>query len=370
MAGGAPIGVALIGSGIFAREQHLPAVLSNPVLSLKAIYSRTLHSCSTLSSSVPHKVDWYSEETVEDGRGLKDMLSNTNIRAVIIALPIILQPEFIKRALEAGKSVLSEKPISKDVESAKSLIEYYKSLAELNVGGAGNDVGAGGSPKPTWSVAENWRFLESHALAAKEIQRLGRVLGFRANVNRNIQPGGKYFETSWRKAPEYQGGFLLDGGVHFTAALRMLLGSENALTRLSAFSVELQEHLPPVDTVNATLKTSTGISGTMAISMGTTFKGTGFTVACEKGTVTVGRSQVAVCDNDGQEVIKDFPNEGQGVAQEVETWATSMCTGVRDARLYPEEALKDLEVLEAMLRSGERDGMPVDLKLQSAAEQS
>ena len=121
------------------------------------------------------------------------MLSNTNIRAVIIALPITLQPEFIKRALEAGKSVLSEKPISKDLESAKALITYYKNLAELNVGGAGNDVGAGGSPKPTWSVAENWRFLDSHVFAAEEIQRLGRVLGFRVRVDRNIQPGSKYF---------------------------------------------------------------------------------------------------------------------------------------------------------------------------------
>ena len=166
----------------------------------------------------------------------------------------------------------------------------------------------------------------------------------------------------------------------------MLLGLGNALTRLSAFSVKLQEHLPPVDTVNATLKTSTGISGTMAISMGTTFKGTGFTIACERGTVTVGRSEVTVCDNDGQEVTKNFPNEGQGVTQEVGVWATSMSTGVGDARLEPEEALKDLEVvsritsqnvlstdseqLEAMLRSGEREGMPVDLKLQSPAEQS
>ena len=82
--------------------------------------------------------------------------------------------------------------------------------------------------------------------------------------------GGKYFETeyvelpgpetsntdfiSWRKVPTHQGGFLLDGGVHFTAGLRLLLGPDNPLVSISAHTSQMQEHLPPVDSIEATAK--------------------------------------------------------------------------------------------------------------------
>lgn len=79
-------------------------------------------------------------------------------------------------------------------------------------------------------------------------------------------------ETAWRKTPHYQGGFLLDGGVHYVAATRRLLGSDKPVA-ISAYTTLLQKHLPPVDTVNAIWKTESGASGTFSVSFGTTFKG-------------------------------------------------------------------------------------------------
>lgn len=165
-----------------------------------------------------------------------------------------------------------------------------------------------------------------------------------------------WIETSWRKKPEYQGGFLLDGGVHFTAATRMLLGESAKPTSLTAYTHLIQEHLPPVDTVDAIWQTKSGVSGTFSVSFGTTLSGSAYTVACEKGTVTVNRGKVTVTLVDGESTETDFSEEGSGVKQEVKAWAQSLVDGKPLETQSPEEALIDLELLEKMLRSGEQDG--------------
>jgi predicted dehydrogenase len=159
--------------------------------------------------------------------------------------------------------------------------------------------------------------------------------------------------------PTHQGGFLLDGGVHFLAGIRLLLGSEEPFVSLSAHTTQLQSHLPPVDTVDATLKTKNGVTGTVSISFGSTFKGTGYSVACEKGVVNVMRETVKV-GNETNEV----PNEKTGVPPEIRIWGEAIEGGKADPRQSPEEALADLELLEAMLRSGEQNGQAIPLNYQ------
>jgi predicted dehydrogenase len=87
-------------------------------------------------------------------------------------------------------------------------------------------------------------------------------------------------------------GFLLDGGVHHAAGLRLLLGPDNPLVFLSAFTVQLQEHLPPVDTISAIANAKDGAVGTISISFGTSYKTQEWSVASEKSIVSVSRDQV------------------------------------------------------------------------------
>ncbi|KAL5458355.1 hypothetical protein PMIN06_003393 [Paraphaeosphaeria minitans] len=340
------IGIALIGSGIFAKEEHLPAIkAASSALVLRAIYSRSLASAKSLASEAA-EVELYSEDSGE-GKGYDALLARDDVQAVVIALPILVLPEYIKKALSAGKHVLAEKPIAKDVATATELVSWYKS----NISG------------PTLSIAENFRFLASYDYAAAQLSQLGRVLGFRVRAHNFVKQGGKYFETAWRKKPAYQGGFLLDGGVHFVAATRLILeGGRVQPVMTSAFSTQLQEHLPPVDTVDATVKLSNGANGTISLSFGTTFTGSEYTFAAEKGTVTVTRGKVTVV-KDGKEETKEFSEEGSGVKQEMAAWGKALAGGKSDPRQSAEEALRDLQVLEAMLQSGEKGGAPVELNL-------
>ena len=156
-------------------------------------------------------------------------------------------------------------------------------------------------------------------------------------------------ETSWRKTPSYQGGFLLDGGVHFTAGIRLLLsaGRGTCIETLSAHTAQLQAHLPPADTVDATMKTNTGITGSFSVSFGTTLPGIfEYSVACELGSVTVREGLVTVRKEGTEEAeSREFPDEGEGVMQEVEAWAKGIADGRKDRRQSPEEALADLELV-------------------------
>ncbi|KAI4770120.1 NAD(P)-binding protein [Aureobasidium sp. EXF-3400] len=344
------IGIAVIGSGIFVQEAHLPGIKANgDLFSLKAIYSRSLSSAQKLSkeadSSTP---DLYAEDAGSD-KSYANLLERSDIEAVVIALPILAQPDFIKKALSAGKHVLSEKPVAKDLETAHELISWYHKKIDTK--------------KTIWAVAENFRYLGRFQYGAEQVKELGDILGFRLRMHALVQPGAKYYETEWRKTPEYQGGFLLDGGVHFIAAMRQLLGQEAKMTQVAAFTAQLQPHLPPLDTINATVKLANGRSGTFSVSFGTTFSGAEYVVACQNGTVDVGFDKTIVKQGK-DESSKDFPEDKNGVRQELKAWGESISRGKADPMQSPEEALADLEVLEAMIKSGEADGKAIELKLQ------
>jgi predicted dehydrogenase len=146
-------------------------------LTLKAVYSRSLKSAKALSEEAG-SVDVYSEDS-GSGKTYHDLLERSDIHAVIIALPILSQPEYVKAALDAGKHVLSEKPIAGDIDSAEKLIDYYNTKIDKS--------------KVFWGVAENFRFLDSFLYAQQEVQKLGRVLGFRVKMFTKIDPGNNKF---------------------------------------------------------------------------------------------------------------------------------------------------------------------------------
>jgi len=328
------------------EEQHLPAVLTSEDLKLKAIYSRSLKTAKNVSKDLSD-VDLYSD----DSKPLSELLARDDVQAVIIALPIPNQSYYIKQALQAGKHVLAEKPIAKDVATARELIQWYHSNVDTS--------------KVFFAIAEQFRYFNSFIKGSQKVEELGKVLNFRVRMQTLIQEGSKYIETPWRKEPTYQGGFLLDGGVHFIAGMRLLLGKNSKLERVSAFTVQHQKFLPPIDTVDATFKLKDGGQGTFSLSFGSTGTGSEWAVACEGGEVFVDpfeKSTVTVKPKGEKEgKTEEAKDEHGGVKKEVFAWAKSIKAGKADAQQSPEEALGDLEVLEAMVKSGERDGIPVGL---------
>ncbi|KAL4889487.1 hypothetical protein BDV59DRAFT_116448 [Aspergillus ambiguus] len=329
------IGIAIIGSGNFAREEHLPRLRASPDFDLKAIYSRSLQSAQALATDI----DLYAEDAGA-GKSYDDLLARTDITAVVIALPILVQPAFVRKALHAGKHVLSEKPIAKDVDTARELIEWH---------------GAHAQPAQVWAAAENFRYMNKFVRVAEEVRRAGGgVKTFRVLVRSLVTTDSKYYKTEWRQTPGYQGGFVLDGGVHMVAGLRLILGEEDALATVSAVSCQQQEHLAPVDTVDAVVKTRAGATGVVSLSWGSPFNESVFEFTCANNTIVSLVGDRVTVNGESYEV----PFAGRGVDKELAEFAAAIAAGEGQApsRLRPAEALADLEVMEGMFWSGEHEG--------------
>ncbi|KAL1874012.1 hypothetical protein VTK73DRAFT_566 [Phialemonium thermophilum] len=336
--------IALLGAGIFAKEEHLPAIEASEDLQLVAVYSRSQKSAESLAAAATKsKPDVYYDSPA-GGRTLDDLLARSDVDAVAVCLPILNQPAVVRKALAAGKHVLSEKPIAADVAGAKALIADYQKLK---------------APGPIWSVAENFRFTHSLRVAAERVRAVGgKVVTFHLKMYKLVAPDDKYFNTEWRKVPQYQGGFLLDGGVHFVAALRLLLGAlDEHVQRLAGFSNLLVEALPPVDTVHAVAATQTGAAGTVCISFGTEFKsGLEVEIVTTNGAVVWTQTEVTVVrkGKDGAKTVeKENFEYDSGVTPEFAAFGKSLKAGVANPLLSPEEALKDIEIVQGLLESGE-----------------
>lgn len=95
------------------------------------------------------------------------------------------------------------------------------------------------------------------------------------------------------------------------------------------------------------------------MSVGTTAKGAETFLGCEKGLLRRCRGDITIGDK--EEHVQD---ERSGVPPEIRKWGEALASGQANPKQSPEEALADLEILEACLRSGEQGGKPIQLQYQ------
>jgi predicted dehydrogenase len=101
---------------LFNVTAHLPALAQlTDSASLVAIYSHTLKSADTLAKIAKDSLHLQSPPSVYHDQGGNDgdlnaLLSRPDVDAVIVALPITVQPDVIRSAFAHGKHGLSEKP--------------------------------------------------------------------------------------------------------------------------------------------------------------------------------------------------------------------------------------------------------------------
>ena len=104
----APIGLALVGLGKIARDQHLPAIAADPRFRLVA----TVDPHSEGTGDVPHFATFEA------------MLAATaGVTAAAICTPPQARHDIARTAIEAGLAVLLEKPPCATVSEAQALVD-------------------------------------------------------------------------------------------------------------------------------------------------------------------------------------------------------------------------------------------------------
>ncbi len=292
------------------------------------------------------------------------LLSRTDVQAVIVLLPITVQPGIITRCLEAGKHVLSEKPVAASVEEGKKLISTYNATFKPR--------------NLIWRVAENFEAEPGYRAAGAAIRegKVGDIITFNLAAINNTGEDSKWYKTPWRTVPDYQGGFLLDGGVHSAAALRIVLPSP--LQQVTGFTSLSRKYLAPQDTITSVIKCENGAYGTFELTFASpsgtlSKKRNGIVVTGTKGWLETGYAT----NDQGVQVLRtiihhasgksDIPDTEEiieeptcGVVKEIESFVKAV-QGEDDGKGLgiPSAALQDVAVIQAALTS---NGNAVDLK--------
>lgn len=163
----------------------------------------TWHTQHALKSDVVNLAGVYDinpeKNKIAEERGIfaydsyEAVLADEKVDLITVAIPNDSHKEVVIRALEAGKNVICEKPVSMDSAELDEMIAASEKSGKL------------------FSVHQNRRF-DVDFLAMKQIKQSGE-LGELINIESRIH-GSRGIPSDWRGEKEHGGGMLLDWGVH------------------------------------------------------------------------------------------------------------------------------------------------------------
>ncbi|KAM5582544.1 dTDP-3,4-didehydro-2,6-dideoxy-alpha-D-glucose 3-reductase [Rosa sericea] len=350
--------IAILGAGTFVKTQYIPrlAEISN-LVNLKAIWSRSEESArGAVEIAGKH---FPGVECKWGDQGLEEIIADSSILGVAVVLAGQAQVDFSLKLLKAGKNVLQEKPAAATTSELETAVSSYKSIV------------ANTPNKPIWAVAENYRFEPAFVEGKKLMTEIGDVMSIQVIVEGSMNSSNPYFSSSWRR--DFNGGFILDMGVHFVAGLRMLAGCE--IVSVSATTSHVDKTLPPPDNISSLFQLENGCSGIFVMVVSSRSPKIVWRFVGLKGTLEVERG-----NQDGRHgyVVTFYSADGQrkssfyqfrGVTEEFIAFindikqATLKGAGYEaEPRMSFLEGARDVAILEAMLESGGKQGAPVHVK--------
>ncbi|NLN34570.1 MAG: Gfo/Idh/MocA family oxidoreductase [Candidatus Cloacimonetes bacterium] len=199
-----------------------------------------------------------------------EMLKNEKLDLVSICTPSGMHPDMGVDVANAKVNVLTEKPMSINVEAADKLI---KACDDNHV--------------RLFVVKQN-RLNSTMQLLKRAVDknRFGRIYMAQANVFWQ-RPQSYYDAAKWRGTWEFDGGAYMNQASHYVDAIYWLLGNVDSV---SAFTSTMARKIEAEDTGSAILKFRSGIIASINVTMLTypkNFEGS-ITIIGEKGIVKVG----------------------------------------------------------------------------------
>lgn len=313
--------LGIVGAGIASRELHLPALRKLADLyEITAVNSRTVEKAEDFARLVGTNPRIFSS--------YDDMLGSGEIDAVALAVPIFLNPEMIKRAVEAKVPVICEKPVAPNIATAPGLLAL--------------------SREATVYIAENYRHIPVYRKAAELVWKgkIGKPAVFSWQKWVAFGRDNKYVQTGWRQSPEHIGGFISDGGVHDMAALRAVLGE---FLEVSGFSRKNFDFLGAEDTAVFNIRLESGATGEYSVFYGSPVARNRLEIVGDEAMISIDKDMAEITIS-GSRKERILVNKSDGFVEEFRDFHRVL-NGQKNVYGSVLEALKDLAIVEAGLLS-------------------
>ncbi|HEX3074043.1 MAG TPA: Gfo/Idh/MocA family oxidoreductase [Ignavibacteriales bacterium] len=321
------INLGIIGTGLAARHLHYPALQKlSDKFEIALVCNHTepkVKSFSKLTGGTPYTLNYM------------DVLNSPDIDAVSIALPIELNYKVAKDAMKAGKHVILEKPLAANLAEASSLVKLASGY------------------KKVFMVAENFRYRKVFQSAKAHVKKedIGKVYSFIWNSLANVDVNNNMWaQTKWRQKHKYAGGFITDGGVHFAAALRLLVGD---ISEGSVFAGSVNKRIGEQDTFSLQFTTKSGVNGLLNLYY--SVKGyyeDKLLILGTKGAIEISNNMLKLNVEGKKERIETW-EEDNGYYEEFLDFYNAIVKKSKTAS-PAKEAYKDLEIMLRGLQAGEQ----------------
>lgn len=198
----------------------------------------------------------------------KELLKNSDVEAVLVSSPHHLHEEHIVAAFNAGKHVIIEKPISRNLREAQNIKKAWEQSGKVGM------------------VAFCQRFYPKHAhvKALLDENKLGKPLSARIDHYQNFNP----MENSWWRSEEkVGGGAVIGSGVHRLDLLRWFFGEA---VSVYAKAVKMPRRLEAEACVHAVIEFHSGVIANFSINWAA-YKyacNENFSLAAEDGSIFIG----------------------------------------------------------------------------------
>lgn len=336
-----PIKLGIIGLGRAGYGMHLPEMANKGLFEICAV-------CDVEDDRLEKMKKEYGSKTY---KRVEDIVEDPEIEVIDIATRSCDHFAHAMTALQAGKIVFLEKPITMNYAEAKKLFAYADSLGKNKL-----------------LIRHNRRF-EAKFMEAERIINSG-ILGDVYYIKRSVANFDR--RADWQTLSQYGGGQLLNWGPHLVDQALRFCGGE--YKRMNSYTRQIAAAGDCEDVVLASFEGINGRIVEIEISGGVTIPGPNYVIYGTRGTLVdrgeTYETKYLPADYAFQPIkASAHTPEGQSFGSkeplpfvtEVKTWETNnldhvweyLYKTVREGAEYPiksEEALKVMEVITEIKR--------------------
>jgi predicted dehydrogenase len=338
-----PLGIGVIGCGEIASTYHLPALARVRDARITAVADVNGEAAGRAASD--YRATAYTEADL--------LLADPDVEAVLILTPNFTRVETVSAAADAGKAMMVQKPLARNLEECETIMDRVESAGILTV--------------PSYMH----RYFPE-VLKAKELIGEGVLGDIRTVRVRNGTPGSSW--TSWFFNREMVGGgAAIDIGVHGIDLVRWLVGeiqSVYATTKTMVAQRIIRDEVVVPDNEDTVVATYHLDNGAICVHEVTWAQYQGYgrfemEIYGSDGTILIrsGMGPLAVASRhlemEGQWLLPDLPRQFLGVVHH-QDFVDAVRQGPSVLTATPEDGVRGIEVVNAIYWSAE-SGARVDL---------